>query len=62
MPFVCAQVGLLDGQFKNHWEATFFTLKQKVDLLVKRNTNNLISIFFITDLPKENWSRTYLGE
>ncbi|KAK4404266.1 O-fucosyltransferase 30 [Sesamum angolense] len=37
-PFLCAQLRLLDGQFKNHWKGTFLVLKQKLELL-KQNGN-----------------------
>lgn len=32
-PFLCAQLRLLDGQFKNHWKATSLGLRQKIDSL-----------------------------
>ncbi|BFG31350.1 hypothetical protein CerSpe_176250 [Prunus speciosa] len=34
-PFLCAQLRLLDGQFKNHWKATFLKFKQTVDALMQ---------------------------
>ncbi|KAI3687212.1 hypothetical protein L1987_80906 [Smallanthus sonchifolius] len=60
-PFLCAQLRLLDGQFKNHRSATFQGLKQKLDSL--RQTESLpVHIFVMTDLPMSNWSGTYLGD
>ncbi|CAH1452937.1 unnamed protein product [Lactuca virosa] len=60
-PFLCAQLRLLDGQFKNHWKGTFEGLKQKVDSL--REKERLpVHIFVMTDLPMSNWSGTYLGD
>lgn len=63
-PFLCAQLRLLDGQFKNHWKATFSELKQKLQLLHSehdgKKENNLIHIFIMTDLPASNWTGTYL--
>ncbi|OMO52564.1 hypothetical protein COLO4_37119 [Corchorus olitorius] len=60
-PFLCAQLRLLDGQFKNHWKATFSSLKQKLDSL--RQASSLpIHIFVMTDLPQGNWTGTYLGD
>ncbi|KAK9733485.1 hypothetical protein RND81_04G070800 [Saponaria officinalis] len=57
--FLCAQVRLLDGQFKNHWEATFSGLKQKVDDV--KLTNPLpVHVFVMTDLHRSNWNGTYL--
>ncbi|XP_068666986.1 O-fucosyltransferase 30-like [Aristolochia californica] len=61
-PFLCSQLRLLDGQFKSHWKATFLALKQKVDKLVKENGHNPLHIFVMTDLPKANWTGTYLSE
>ncbi|XP_068667016.1 O-fucosyltransferase 30-like [Aristolochia californica] len=61
-PFLCSQLRLLDGQFKNHWKATFLTLKQKVDSLVEEDSHNPVHIFVMTDLPKANWTDTYLSE
>ncbi|KAJ7952541.1 O-fucosyltransferase family protein [Quillaja saponaria] len=60
-PFLCAQLRLLDGQFKNHWKATFLGLKQKLESLRKEGTLP-IRIFLMTDLPEGNWTDTYLGE
>ncbi|KAL9228081.1 hypothetical protein vseg_003697 [Gypsophila vaccaria] len=57
--FFCAQLRLLDGQFKNHWEATFSGLKQKVDA-VKQSNPLPIHVFVMTDLHRSNWSGTYL--
>jgi len=64
-PFLCAQLRLLDGQFKNHWKATFSALKEKlkaVELEMKRNkTSGLIHMFIMTDLPPANWTNTFLA-
>ncbi|KAM7531075.1 hypothetical protein LguiB_034485 [Lonicera macranthoides] len=60
-PFLCAQLRLLDGQFKNHWKTTFFGLKQKLEAL-KQKGSFPIHIFVMTDLPRGNWSGTYLGD
>ncbi|XP_059657601.1 O-fucosyltransferase 30 [Cornus florida] len=60
-PFLCAQLRLLDGQFKNHWEATFLGLKQKIESL-KQKHSQPIPIFLMTDLPKGNWTKSYLGD
>lgn len=64
-PFFCAQLRLLDGQFKNHWKATFSALKEKlkaIELEMKRNKNSdPIHIFIMTDLPPSNWTKTYLA-
>ncbi|GKB57553.1 hypothetical protein Tco_0913739 [Tanacetum coccineum] len=49
-PFVCAQLRLLDGQFKNHRSATFQGLKQKLDSL-RQKESLPIHIFVMTDLP-----------
>lgn len=65
VPFLCAQLRLLDGQFKNHWKDTFLALKQKIHSLQEvdnRKENEPIDIFIMTDLPSSNWSETYLGE
>lgn len=65
VPFLCAQLRLLDGQFKNHWEATFLALKEKLQLLQEVDNGkaiNPIHIFIMTDLPSANWNETYLGE
>ncbi|CAN6445430.1 unnamed protein product [Victoria cruziana] len=62
-PFLCAQLRLLDGQFKNHWKATFAELENKIQML-KSDSNNrrdVIHIFVMTDLPPANWTGTYLG-
>jgi len=59
-PFLCAQLRLLDGQFKNHWKATFQSLKQKVESL--RQSPHAIHIFVMTDLPEGNWTGSYLGD
>ncbi|KAL8141711.1 hypothetical protein V2J09_014743 [Rumex salicifolius] len=60
-PFLCTQLRLLDGQFKNHWKATFSVLRQKVDSLIKESSTP-IHIFIMTDLPVGNWIGTYLGD
>ncbi|CDP09996.1 unnamed protein product [Coffea canephora] len=60
-PFLCAQLRLLDGQFKNHWKGTFLVLKQKLESL-KLNGPPPIHIFVMTDLPMSNWTGTYLGD
>lgn len=60
-PFLCAQLRLLDGQFKNHWKATFLGLKQKLESL-KQNARLPIHIFVMTDLPTSNWTGSYLGD
>lgn len=60
-PFLCAQLRLLDGQFKNHWKATFLALKQKLDSLLQ-NANGPIRVFVMTDLPESNWTGSYLGD
>ncbi|KAG7955417.1 hypothetical protein I3843_11G070900 [Carya illinoinensis] len=59
-PFLCAQLRLLDGQFKNHWKVTFLGLKQKLESL--RRSPHPIHIFVMTDLPEGNWTVNYLGE
>ncbi|XP_047325847.1 O-fucosyltransferase 30 [Impatiens glandulifera] len=61
-PFLCAQLRLLDGQFKNHWKSTFLGLKQKIEVLSHDNTPRPIHIFIMTDLPQANWTGTYLEE
>ncbi|XP_077245004.1 O-fucosyltransferase 30-like [Tasmannia lanceolata] len=64
-PFLCAQLRLLDGKFKNHWKSTFSELKQQLQSLSvvdKGKTTNPIHIFIMTDLPRANWTGTYLGE
>lgn len=60
-PFLCAQLRILDGQFKNHQRATFERLKQKLDSL-RKNESLPIRIFVMTDLPMSNWTGTYLGD
>uniref|UniRef100_A0A0D9XMG6 O-fucosyltransferase family protein n=1 Tax=Leersia perrieri TaxID=77586 RepID=A0A0D9XMG6_9ORYZ len=65
-PFLCAQLRLLDGQFKNHWKATFSALKEKlkaVEMEMKKNKGSSpINMFIMTDLPPTNWSKTYLAD
>ncbi|KAJ4974445.1 hypothetical protein NE237_007619 [Protea cynaroides] len=60
-PFLCAQLRLLDGQFKNHWKATFSGLKQKVESLRQKGPLP-VHIFIMTDLPEANWTGSYLGD
>ncbi|CAH8276298.1 unnamed protein product [Arabidopsis lyrata] len=60
-PFLCAQLRLLDGQFKNHRESTFTGLYQKLESLSLKNPG-LINVFVMTDLPESNWNGTYLGD
>ncbi|KAL7212634.1 hypothetical protein ACSBR2_015338 [Camellia fascicularis] len=60
-PFLCAQLRLLDGQFKNHWKTTFLGLQQKIESL--RHEGPLpIHIFVMTDLPQGNWTGSYLED
>ncbi|MCD7462393.1 hypothetical protein HAX54_048412 [Datura stramonium] len=59
-PFLCAQLRLLDGQFKNHHKATFLGLKQKIESL-KQTGQKQIHVFVMTDLPMANWTGSYLG-
>uniref|UniRef100_A0A7N0VHG0 O-fucosyltransferase family protein n=1 Tax=Kalanchoe fedtschenkoi TaxID=63787 RepID=A0A7N0VHG0_KALFE len=59
--FLCAQLRLLDGQFKNHWKSTFLALKEKVEM-IKKDVPLPINIFVMTDLPERNWSGSYLGD
>ncbi|KAF5938990.1 hypothetical protein HYC85_023249 [Camellia sinensis] len=49
-PFLCAQLRLLDGQFKNHWKTTFLGLQQKTESLRHE------------DLPQGNWTGSYLED
>ncbi|KAL0542092.1 hypothetical protein IC582_022181 [Cucumis melo] len=60
-PFLCAQLRLLDGQFKNHWKATFLALQQKLNSILE-NANEPIRVFVMTDLPESNWTGSYLGD
>ncbi|XP_065857788.1 O-fucosyltransferase 30 isoform X2 [Euphorbia lathyris] len=60
-PFLCAQLRLLDGQFKNHRKATFLSLKQKLESL-QQTTPQPINIFVMTDLPRGNWTGSCLGD
>ncbi|XP_042008641.1 O-fucosyltransferase 30-like [Salvia splendens] len=60
-PFLCAQLRLLDGQFKNHWDGTFQVLKQNLDSLKQKGTLP-IHVFIMTDLPRFNWTGSYLGD
>lgn len=60
-PFLCAQLRLLDGQFKNHWKATFQGLKQKLEVL-KQSGSKPVHIFVMTDLPQGNWTGSFLGD
>ena len=65
-PFLCAQLRLLDGQFKNHWKSTFSALEQKIQSLQlelkRKKTPAPVHIFIMTDLPMTNWTGTYLAE
>lgn len=61
VPFLCAQLRLLDGQFKNHWKSTFLVLKQKLESLQQKGPHS-IHIFVMTDLPVANWTGSYLGD
>ncbi|XP_057743221.1 O-fucosyltransferase 30 isoform X1 [Arachis stenosperma] len=60
-PFLCAQLRLLDGQFKNHHKATFQGLRQSLESLGQKGSEQ-IHIFIMTDLPRDNWTGTYLGD
>ncbi|GFZ01140.1 O-fucosyltransferase family protein [Actinidia rufa] len=60
-PFLCAQLRLLDGQFKNHWKVTFQGLQQKIESL-KHEGALPIHIFVMTDLPEGNWTGSCLGD
>ncbi|GAA0155230.1 protein modifying enzyme [Lithospermum erythrorhizon] len=60
-PFLCAQLRLVDGQFKNHWETTFQRLRQELEPL-KQKGPLPIHVFVMTDLPATNWSGSYLGD
>ncbi|KAL6985960.1 hypothetical protein U1Q18_019332 [Sarracenia purpurea var. burkii] len=60
-PFLCAQLRLLDGQFKNHWKDTFHGLQQKIESL-RREGGLPIHIFVMTDLPEGNWTGSYLED
>lgn len=59
-PFLCAQLRLLDGQFKNHWKTTLLGLKQKIESLGQ--SSHPTHIFVMTDLPEANWTGSYLGD
>ncbi|KAG6500114.1 O-fucosyltransferase 30-like [Zingiber officinale] len=65
-PFMCAQLRLLDGQFKNHWKTTFSAVEQKLKSIGLKPTDNMsndpIHIFLMTDLPTVNWTDTYLDD
>lgn len=60
-PFLCAQLRLLDGQFKNRWKSTFLVLKEKLESL-KQTSPLPVHIFVMTDLPVGNWTGNYLGD
>ncbi|KFK32176.1 hypothetical protein AALP_AA6G207600 [Arabis alpina] len=60
-PFLCAQLRLLDGQFKNHRESTFMGLNEKLESLSLKNQGP-VHVFVMTDLPESNWTGTYLGD
>ena len=59
--FSLCQLRLLDGQFKNHWKATFLSLKKKLQVL-KQSGSQLVHIFEMTDLPRGNWTGSFLGD
>eukprot|EP01018_Ginkgo_biloba_P013476 Gb_17800 [translate_table: standard] len=63
-PFLCAQLRLLDGQFKNHWKTTFSALENKLKDVQRKfgAMNKAVNIFLMTDLPLLNWTGTYLGD
>ncbi|KAK3157136.1 hypothetical protein QOZ80_2AG0116650 [Eleusine coracana subsp. coracana] len=65
-PFLCAQLRLLDGQFKNHWKATFSALKEKLKAIEsdmkESKASGPIHMFIMTDLPPVNWTNTYLAD
>lgn len=63
-PFLCAQLRLLDGQFKNHWKTTFSVLKDKLKVLQgqSQGRSKLTHIFLMTDLPAINWTGTLIGD
>ncbi|KAI5055364.1 hypothetical protein GOP47_0030509 [Adiantum capillus-veneris] len=62
-PYFCAHLRLLDGQFKNHWEQTFVSLKSQLKVAQEQqNQLQALNVFVMTDLPRSNWSKTYLGE
>ncbi|KAH7441851.1 hypothetical protein KP509_03G058500 [Ceratopteris richardii] len=61
--FFCAQLRLLDGQFKNHWKQTFTTFKSQLKMVRdQQDPSQVLNVFIMTDLPRTNWSQTYLGE
>lgn len=62
LPFLCAQLRLLDGQFKNHQKDTFMGLKKKIEYLRHEGGSLPIHIFVMTDLPEGNWTGSYLEE
>ncbi|XP_058736159.1 O-fucosyltransferase 30-like [Vicia villosa] len=59
--FFCAQLRLLDGQFKNHHKSTFDGLRQKLESLRQKGPLP-VHVFVMTDLPRDNWTGTYLGD
>ncbi|GLJ16078.1 hypothetical protein SUGI_0267730 [Cryptomeria japonica] len=63
-PFLCAQLRMLDGQFKNHWQTTFSALKDKLKNVQNQfqGKHKAVDIFLMTDLPESNWTGTYLGD
>ncbi|TVU31673.1 hypothetical protein EJB05_23371 [Eragrostis curvula] len=65
-PYLCAQLRLLDGQFKNHWKATFSALKEKLKAIESEmkgsKASGPVQIFIMTDLPQVNWTNTYLAD
>ncbi|XP_010529970.1 PREDICTED: uncharacterized protein LOC104806667 isoform X2 [Tarenaya hassleriana] len=60
-PYLCAQLRMLDGQFKNHWKNTFANLKQTLETLSQKGPRP-VHVFIMTDLSESNWTGTYLGD
>lgn len=63
VPFFCAQLRLLDGQFKNHRARTLRGFEDRMLLLhhSAARSRHPIPVFVMTDLPSENWIGTALG-
>ena len=63
VPFFCAQLRLLDGQFKNHRARTLRDFEDRMLLLhhSAARSRHPIHVFVMTDLPSENWTGTALG-
>lgn len=63
VPFFCAQLRLLDGQFKNHRGRTLRDFEDRMLLLhhSAARSRHPIPVFVMTDLPSENWTGTALG-